>query len=83
MAALSNHTDMLQLLLDSGANVNEIDECVITCCCQRCPRLPRGCLVTVLLRDGSAALHFAAMSDSAEIAALLLDRGANVNAKAS
>jgi ankyrin repeat protein len=36
MAALSNHTDMVQMLLDSGADVNEKDECVLTlrqsCC---------------------------------------------------
>lgn len=69
-AALAEHRDMVQLLLDRGADVNAAVR-------------PRPGSPPNLSGDGYTALHYAADSGNKAIAELLLARGARVNAQAA
>ena len=87
-ACLNDHKDLVTKLLDKGANVNAKDEDKFTPLHLACQEGHAG-VVAVLLdheadvhakdsTDGETPLHKACLS---EVAILLLDKGANVNAK--
>lgn len=91
MAALYGRLNIASLLIEKGADVNAIMKFNITPL-QVATQFNQPKIVELLLKsnttkvdladqDGFTALHFAAQNGNEDIAKMLLDRGANVNAQ--
>src|ERR1035438_8948319 len=89
-AALKGQTDIADLLIAKGANVDARDKSGATPLHQAALKgnlafatllLQHGADVNARDRDGATPLHNAALSGGSEMAALLLDKGATVNAR--
>jgi ankyrin repeat protein len=82
-AAVENHMEMVKLLLQHGADVNAKTEWVLCTFVQLLPRqlmTAAAVQVTRFYSDGTKVLHEAAAKNHMEMAKLLLQHGANVNA---
>lgn len=88
LAAGSGHNDILQLLIDAGADIDSRDSCLRTplhlaAAARRTSTvqllLSRGASVNAVRRGNWAALHLAACTGSADIVQQLLAAGVDVN----
>lgn len=75
-ACQRNNTAMALLLLDLGADMNQKSNDV---CVLKCPQL-ESLIFSQFAQQWLTPLHHACLSGSYEVAVLLVDRGADINA---
>jgi len=83
-AALAGHIKTAELLLDEGANVDARTEDrtrALELALELVRKLPKDANMNARADMGSTPLHFAVAEDHPEMMVLLLDRGADINAR--
>ena len=87
VAAYWGQTEATSMLLDRGANIEAKDNVCVHAISSLSLKAAlflfnvNDCFVVVSFKDGHTALIFAAFNGNTEVASILLDRGANIEAK--